>query len=306
MGAATSKDRYTRAANTGILTLDKQNISSWSDLVKVLRKLDTLRTITLSHNPLRSAVPSTFTALPLWATLVSVDLSNNGLTCACALGSETPLAKHHADDAPALIAAPPVANAAHDATRRLPLESLNISGNALHMLPAHIALRFPRLRRLVCTDNTTPLAIPGSLAQCIGTSKSLEVVALQRSGLRQFTIADDAVMHPFPALRELLLDQNHLSGTVSLGFVKDTESPVMPALRRISLDEQQGSDPLRRVDVIIFAHCPGLTSLSLRGNRNEAELHDTLVQSDVYRSWQSRQRDVVDKKLHAGGMAELI
>ncbi|AYU79073.1 hypothetical protein, unknown function [Leishmania donovani] len=305
MGGATSKDRYDRAATTGILTLNTQKVKSWSSVTKALTKLSTLRIITITHNPLRDPVPYAFTALSLWRTLVSLDLSHNGLTCACALGSEAPLSKTHAKEARTRIAAAPVSNAA-PSTTRLPLESLNISGNDLHMLPPLLAARFPRLRRLVCTDNKTTLDIPLSLARCIGPSRSLEVVALQRNQLKTFVIADNAVDKPFPALRELLLDQNHLGGTVSLGFAADEEAPTMASLRRISLDEQKGTEPLRRVNAAIFAHCPGLTSLSLQGNCNEEEIHDSLVQSDIYRKWQERQKEVVDKKLHAGGQAELI
>ncbi|TPP50179.1 Leucine Rich Repeat family protein [Leishmania donovani] len=257
MGGATSKDRYDRAATTGILTLNTQKVKSWSSVTKALTKLSTLRIITITHNPLRDPVPYAFTALSLWRTLVSLDLSHNGLTCACALGSEAPLSKTHAKEARTRIAAAPVSNAA-PSTTRLPLD------------------------------------------------RSLEVVALQRNQLKTFVIADNAVDKPFPALRELLLDQNHLGGTVSLGFAADEEAPTMASLRRISLDEQKGTEPLRRVNAAIFAHCPGLTSLSLQGNCNEEEIHDSLVQSDIYRKWQERQKEVVDKKLHAGGQAELI
>lgn len=305
MGGATSKDRYDRAAATGILTLNTQKVKSWSSVTKALKKLSALRIITITRNPLRDPVPYAFTALSLWGTLVSLDLSHNGLTCACALGSEAPLSKTHAKEARARIATAPVSNAAHGTTR-LPLESLNISGNDLHMLPPLLAARFPRLRRLVCTDNKTTLDIPLSLTRCVGPSKSLEVVALQRNRLKTFVIADSTVDKPFPALRELLLDQNHLGGTVSLGFAADEEAPTMASLRRISLDEQKGKEPLRRVSAAIFAHCPGLTSLSLQGNCNEEEIRDSLVRSDIYRKWQVRQKDRVDKKLHAGGQADLI
>ncbi|AIN98625.1 hypothetical protein LPMP_231770 [Leishmania panamensis] len=305
MGGATSKDRYDRAVSTGILTLNKQEVKSWRRLTKALKKLSTLRTITISHNPLRDPVPSAFTALSLWSTLVSLDLSHNCLTCACALGSEAPLSKTHVEEALARITMAPASHTVYGFPP-LPLESLNLSGNDLHMLPPLLAVRFPRLRRFVCTDNKTALNIPLSLARCIGASKSLEVVALQRDRLKTFIVADDTVNNPFPALREILLDQNHLGGTVNLGFAADKEAPMLPSLRRISLDDQTGAEPLRHIHATIFAHCPGLTSFTFHGNCNEAELHDSLVQSDVYRSWEVRMKDVVDKKLHAGGRAELI
>ncbi|KAG5478775.1 hypothetical protein LSCM1_06179 [Leishmania martiniquensis] len=305
MGGAASKDRYDRAAVTGILTLHEQNVTSWPRLTAALKKLPSLRTISITDNPLRDPVPYAFTSLSLWSTLVSLDLSHNRLKCACALGSETPLPRSHAAEALTRVTTKPVGNTAYG-SRQLPLESLNISGNDLHMLPPLLSARFPRLRRLICTDNKTALDIPVSLERCIGASRSLEVVALQRNGLQTFTIADDAVEKPFPALRELLLDQNHLGGTVSLGLVSGKESPILPSLKRITLDNQRGKGPLRRIDAAIFAHCPGLVCLSLQGNCNEGELRDSLAQSDTYRSWQERKKDVIDKKLHAGGQAELL
>ncbi|KAG5501344.1 hypothetical protein JIQ42_06345 [Leishmania sp. Namibia] len=305
MGGVTSKDRYDRAAASGILTLNRQKVRSWSSLTKALKKLSTLRTMSITENPLRDPIPHAFTALSLWSTLVSLDLSHNSITCACALGSEAPLPKSHAAQTLPRITSAPAGNAAHGSTR-LPLESLNISGNDLHMLPPLLSARFPRLRRLVCTDNKRALVIAMSLERCIGASKSLEVVALQRNRLNTFSVADDAVENPFPALRELFLDQNHLGGTVNLGFVAGKAAPLLPSLKRITLDEQRGEEPLRHIDVAIFVHCPGLVSLSLQGNSNEEELHSSLVQSGTYRSWQERKKDVVDKKLHAGGQAELL
>ncbi|GET88834.1 hypothetical protein, unknown function [Leishmania tarentolae] len=305
MGNASWKDRCDRAATTGILTLNTQNIKSWSSLIKVLKKLTTLRIITITRSTLPDPVPYAFTAVSLWSTLVSLDLSHNGLTCACALGSEVPLPKKHAGEARSRITAAPVSNSSPDTTQ-LPLESLNISGNNLHMLPPLLATRFPRLRRLVCTENERMLDIPLSLARCIGPSKSLEVVSLQRNRLETFVLADSTVDEPFPALRELLLDENRLGGTVNLGLSADEGAPMMPSLRRITLDGQSGKEPLCCVDAAIFVHCPGLTSLSLRGNCTEEAIHDLLMQSAVYRKWQERKKDVVDKKLHAGGQAELI
>ncbi|KAG5504490.1 hypothetical protein JKF63_04942 [Porcisia hertigi] len=305
MGSATSKDRYERAATTGILTLDKGSVASWSSLAKGLKGLPSLRTMTITHNTLRDPVPAAFTTLSLWGTLVSLDLSHNRLGCACALGSDVPLSKRHVEEALTRITGAPRTNASGDTTR-LPLESLNISANDLHMLPPFLAVRFPRLRRLVCTDNKRALEVPLSLARCIGTSSSLEVVSLERNQLKAFIIADDTSDQPFPALRELLLDQNHLNGTVDLGFVAGKEAPVMPSLRRISLNAQTGKEPLRCISPAIFIHCPGLNSLSFQGNSREEELHDLLVQSDSYCSWQEQQRAVVNKKLHAGGQAELI
>lgn len=307
MGAVTSKDRYDRAAATGILTLNKEKIKSWSKLIKPITKLPKLRTITVSHNPLKDSVPHSFTTLSCWATLVSLDLSHNGLTCACALGSEAPLSKSHVEEVETRITTAPVAGSAGATVpTAYPLESLNISGNDLHLLPPLLASRFPRLRRLVCTDNDRRLAIPVTLAACLGRCANLEVVALQRNQLTEFHIADDTVEKPFPALCELLLDQNHLSGIVNLGFAADKTAPLVPSLRRITLDEQIGKEALRQVDPCIFVHCSGLNSLSLRGNCYEEEVQQELGKSESYRYWQANKKDVVDKKLHAGGAADLI
>jgi hypothetical protein len=184
----------------------------------------------------------------------------------------------------------------------LPLESLDLSGNALHMLPPWLCVRLPRLRRLVCSDNTRPLVIPSSLAGCIGVSASPEVVELHGNELHSFVLSGDTVEAPFSALRELLLDRNKLSGTFSLGLREDMPFPVLAGLRRISVEYQ----PLQAVGLTIFTHCPGLNALSLKGNPNKDEINRALGKAAVYRRWQEGKAEVINKKIGTGGSAALM
>lgn len=314
MGASSSsssKERFERAATTGTLTVDSPTLRSWRKLVKGLATLPKLRTMTVSGTRLIDPVPHTFFTLPLWNSLVFLDLSHNGLTCACALGAAGPLSKSHAEELQRQIEAPAGAlspSPAPSAVSAMPLESLNLSGNALHLLPPSLSSRFPRLRRLVCADNAVPLIIPVSLSRCIGASTSLEVVDLRSNQLKRLVLAEEASAPPLPALREVLLDGNHLGGTLSLGMGGEAavDEPLFPALRRLSVESQKGQQPLQAVDPAIFAHCPGLTSLSLCGNPNEDSIRAALGKSVVYRRWQEQQAEVINKKIGAGGSAELM
>ncbi|KPI87128.1 hypothetical protein ABL78_3781 [Leptomonas seymouri] len=305
MGGAASKERFERAATTGALTVDEKGMRSWSRLTKALTSLPTLRSMAVSGTRIADPIPHPFVMLPLWKSLVYLDLSNNRLPCACALSCAIRLSKDVAGHFNDITKANARAQAAASATP-LPLETLNLSGNALHLLPPLLSTRFPRLRRFVCTNNAQPLAVPHSLACCLGPSASLEIIDLKSNKLQSFTVAEDTVRSPFPALRELLLDHNRLSGTLTLGFKSSEAFPILPSLRRLSVEEQCGRQPLDAVDQTIFVHCPGLNSLSLRGNPSKEQILATLGKSVVYRAWQERQAEIINKKIGAGGSAELM
>ncbi|KPA83795.1 hypothetical protein ABB37_02015 [Leptomonas pyrrhocoris] len=305
MGGASSKERFERAATTGTLTVDDKRMRSWSRLMKGLVSLPKLRSMTVSGTRLDAPIPPSFVKLSLWSSLAYLDLSHNRLTCVCALGGVACLSKTHAKHAEDFIRQSSDAPAPSSADP-LPLESLNLSGNVLHLLPPFLSRRFPRLRRLVCADNAQPLVIPFSLTHCLGVSASLEALDLRSNGLEKFTVAEDTVESPFEALRELLLDHNELGGTLTLGLKGDKAFPILPSLKRLSVEDQQGKQPLQAVDPTIFVHCPGLNSLSLRGNRNEEQIRAALGALDVYRRWQERNADIINKKIGAGGSAELM
>lgn len=306
MGTSSTKERYERAAKTGTLTVNDKNIQSWPRVVRRLSALEKLRSMTVSGTRIADPIPVSFVKLSLWGSLAYLDLSDNQLICACVLGYAHGLPKEHDSSAAALVKGNLIAAPPADAGVPLPLESLTLSSNRLHMLPPHLSTRFPRLRRLVCTNNAIPLTIPFSLARCLGPSASLEVIDLQRNQLTTCVVADASTEAPFPRLRELLLGHNHLSGTLTLGLREDHASPTFAQLRRISVDAQCGATPLQAVDPTIFVHCPGLTSLSLSGNPAEEDIHLALGKSAVYRLWQEKQASIISKKMNTGGNAELM
>ncbi|EPY36205.1 hypothetical protein AGDE_07030 [Angomonas deanei] len=206
---STVTERTERAAKTGVLTLSDLKITSWKKLISRLSNVQSVKTISLDHNALSKSIPRSFMTLQLWKTLVSVDLSHNNITCACVLGSGG--ASHASPDECAAASSATVSQTS-EATSGL--ETLNLSGNALSVLPANLAARFPSLKRIVCKDNRRPLN-GGSLAACLRQSKSMESVNLSNSGLTSVVLLKDE-KSMLPSMKELILSSNNFKGTFFL------------------------------------------------------------------------------------------
>ncbi|EPY22339.1 hypothetical protein STCU_08232 [Strigomonas culicis] len=289
MGGTSSKERREAAAKTGILSLHDMDMRSWERLARKLEKVERARTLTLSGNRLSHPIPPSFLRLSVWRSLCSVDLSANGLCCACALGCGGTL-----PDGPPEV---------------LPLEVLNLSQNRLRALPPLLCTRFPRLRKLVCQRAGAALELDGGLAAHLGASAALEVVDLSGCGLREALLIGEGWRgaereSPFPALRELLLAGNAIGGTFRLAPPSAVSQQRFPQLKRIVLDAPEAV--LERVDPDVYRCATHINSLSLKGHTNEGALLDALRLSDTYKRWQIDHAEVVNRQAAGGRDVELI
>ncbi|KEG12322.1 leucine richcontaining 57 [Trypanosoma grayi] len=298
MGSGLPKERVSVAVATGILSCSRCGIRSWRDVVAGMETMKCLRSVALDGNKLRKPVPPAFMRLQLWSSLRTLDLSSNGLTCACVMGrlgacTRSATGVHHYSD-----------------TRvTYPLESLNLSGNSLHQLPPLLLCLFPKLRRLICRGNNLRLTIDGGLARCIGPGAALATVDLGSSGIQKFCLNDvaDGEMEPYPSLRELLLDGNHIGGVftlVSMQVAPQTLQAVLPQMRTLNIASQHGV--LERIDPSVYAVAPSLNAIDVSGNARQTSIMEELRESDEYKQWCERHKSAVDRQLLCNGDVTLM
>ncbi|ESL09652.1 hypothetical protein TRSC58_02625 [Trypanosoma rangeli SC58] len=301
MGGEVSKERVDGATATGVLVLSQCNLHSWKKIVKTLAGLSHLRGVALDRNRLSKPLPSSVLRLDMWSTLRILDLSSNGLTCACVLGGlgGCTLSKKKERRTGGLRVV-------------YPLESLNLSNNRLLQLPPLLLDTFPKLQRLICRGNTVPLDMQGGFACRVGSGAALAMIDLGCSQLRSFYLLDDAVEGAdparsfFPSLSELLLDGNCLGGTFTLVSSQwaGPKAGCFPLLKTINVASQK--QILERVDPSVYVVVPSLHMVILTGNAMQDVMMADLRHSKEYQQWSERRKSDVDKQLRFTGSAALM
>lgn len=301
MGSGVSKERLKAASSSGIFVASGCGFRSWKKIEKAMTAMGQLRGVALDRNKLTKPAPLSLMRLNIWSTLRTLDLSFNGLKCACVLGG-LGACKRSTDHA----------GFQGEAQPTYLLEVLNLSGNSLSQLPPLLLYKFPKLRRLLCRDNKIPLDITGGLFLRIGAGVNLGTIDLGRCALREFSLLDDvsevmpAEGGPFPSLCELMLDGNRIGGTFSLLSERWAQSGDVrfARLKNVNLAAQQAE--LRRVDPSVYTVAPFINVISLAENAQQDAIMDDLRQSDEYKLWCERHKDAVTRQLRFTGRATLL
>jgi hypothetical protein len=225
-----------------------------------------------------------------------------------------------------------------------PLETLNISHNELTSLPPGLFCRFPKLAKLVASNNS--ITIPSySFPHLWQGANNLTHLYLGANCINNvdFLFSDVETKNCLPKLHEVDLLGNRIrsigpfEGARKLGelrvldvqqqgdptgtlqrkreqeikkYLKERDAADLNNSAKCALDEIKlrcaGPAPLKSVHPSIYIICPDLHHLRLEGNAYEAELLSSLAATTEYKEWRERRAEMVTKQIRGGADVTLL